>query len=257
MSKLLVTLEKINKGSPARLGFGTASRGERTSSMALIGRLSRNYNQGAKRLAKMGADGALLEGDDLGSKLSDVIRALGAVPWGICATELDAEKTDEFAQKGCDFFLVNANTVTVDALKDDRVAYILELPPDPDEGMLRAIEDLPVDVVFMSFGSVETPLVLQHLIAICSARSSFDKYIALEVPAGLSPKEVELLRDVGVDALVIDAASSSEKEISSLKEILLRVPRQRKSRSEKMSPVLPRGSFDASSSIQEGDDDDF
>ena len=225
--------------------------------MALIGRLSGNYNQGAKRLARMGVDGALLEGGGLHAKLLDVTQALGEVPWGICAGELDSQKADELAQKGCDFFLVNSKGVTVEALKDDRVACMLELPPDPDEALLRAIEDLPVDVVFMSLGSLDTPLILQHLITICSARALFDKYLAVEVPAGLSPKEVEALRDVGVDALVIDAALSSEKEISSLKEILLRVPRQRKSRSERVNPVLPRGAYDVSSSIQEEDDDDF
>ena len=257
MSKLLSKLEKINRGSPARLGFGTSSRTERTPSMALIGRLSQNYTQGANRLAKVEADGALLDGESLDSRLSDVAGALGNIPWGIRADGLDGEGSQGLLEKGCDFFVVSPEKVTVEAMKDDRAAYLLVLPPDADERFLRAIEDLPVDAVFMSLGSLESSLTLQHLITICSVRVLFDKYLAIEVPAALSSKEVEGLRDVGVDALVVDAARSSEKVLGNLKKALLSVPRQRRSRSERVSPVLPRGSYAAPSPPHEEDDEDL
>ena len=257
MSKLLSKLEKINRGSPARLGFSTASRTERTPSMALIGRLSQNYTQGAKRLAKVEADGALLDGGGLESKLPEAAAALGSIPWGIRADGLDGEGARELLEKGCDFFVVSPDKVTVEAVKDDRAAYLLVLPQDADERFLRAIEDLPVDAVIMSLGSPKSPLTLQHLITVCSVRSLFDKYLAVEAPVDLSSKEIEGLRDVGVDALVVDAARSSERTLGNLKEALLSAPRQRRSRSERVSPVLPRGSYAEPSHSHEEDDEDW
>jgi len=256
MSKLLSKLDKISKGSPAPLGFGAANREEKVPAMVLVGRLSQNYAQGAARLAKVQVDGALLEGEGLDGKLKDIVGALGKVPWGIAPRDLDDKQAGALLEEGCDFFLVESEQAKVEAMKaDDGAAYLLSLPEDPGEAYLRAIDCLPVDAVLMSMNSLEPPLTLQHLITIGSVRTMLDKYLMLEVPTNLSSKEIEGLRDLGVDALVVDAGRSSEKVLAGLKEKLLGLPRQRKSRSERMSPILPSVST-AGASARDDDDED-
>ena len=257
MSKLLSRLEKINRGSPAPMGFGAVARTEKTPAMALIGLLAQNYNQGANRLVRLKADGALLEGAGLDGKLPEIAAALDTVPWGIKVEEMDGDKARGLVETGCDFFLVSPERVTVEAVKDERAAYLLSLPPDADDRFLRAIEDLPVDAVFMSIASTESSLTLQHLINIGSVRTMFDKYLMVGVPATISSKDLEGLRDMGVDALVVDAGRSSEKVLGAIKENLLSLPRQRKPRSERASPVLPRIVGASALSSDEEDDYDY
>lgn len=254
MSKLLSRLEKINRGSQAPMGFGVAVRTEKTPAMALIGLLAQNYKQGANRLVRLKADGVLLEGAGLDGKLLEIAGALDTVPWGVKVEEMDGDKARGLVEKGCDFFVVSPERVTVEAVKDERAAYLLSLPSDVDDRFLRAIEDLPVDAVFMSIASTESPLTLQHLINIGSIRTMFDKYLILGVPATISAKEMEGLRDMGVDALVVDAGRSSEKVLGAIKENLLSLPRQRKLRSDRISPVLPHMADSSAVSSDEEDE---
>ena len=114
------------------------------------------------------------------------------------------------------------------------------MPEAAGDGFLRALEDLPVTAAFTSL-AVDGPLTLQRLIDVGSLRTMFDKYLLVQVNPGLSARELEGLRDMGVDALVVDVAAASEDSLKALKESLLKLPRQRKPRSEKTSAVLPSG----------------
>ncbi len=241
MSKLISKFVRISRGSPAPMGFGHAARPPKTPAMAFIGLLSQNYKRGATRLTRLEADGALLQGVNPDRELSDIAEALGEVPWGLKAGEMDGDSVENLVERGCDFFLVSPDKVTIEAVKDDRAAFLLDLPPGVDDSFLRAIEDLPISAVFMSLGPVGSPLNLQHLINIGSVRTMFDKYLLVEVPNTVSAKELEGLRDMGVDAVVVDAGQSSEKVLRGIKQNLLDMPRQPKPRLERTTPMLAAG----------------
>lgn len=257
MSKLLYRLERINKGSSAPIGFGAASHVDKTPAMALIGRLAQNYKQGANRLAKLGADAALLSGVAPGDELSEITRVLKNIPWGVLIQDMDGDKASELVKQGCDFFVLGSGEITIEAIKDQNPGYILSIPPNPDDKFLRVIEDLPVDAGFMSIGSIEPPITLQHLIALGSVRTMFDKYLIAEVPAEVSSNELEGLRDIGLDALVVDAGRSTERVLKTIRERLLDLPRQRKQRADRMNPVLPRHVSISSHDIDDDIDDDI
>lgn len=240
MSKLVSRIEKISRGSPAPIGFGASGRTPRTPAMALIGILSGNSTEDAKCLADIDADGALIADANSTEDLASLAEALGSTPWGVKVDDLNSETADGLIQQGCDFFLVNADTVTVEAAKDERAAFILSLPQGANDGFLRAVEDLPVTAAFTSLDG-EGPLTLQRLIDVGSLRTMFDKYLLVQVNPGLSARELEGLRDMGVDVLVVDMAAASEDSLRALMESLLKLPRQRKPRSEKTSAVLPSG----------------
>ena len=254
MSKLVSRIEKISRGSPAPMGFGAATRATQTPAMALIGILSQNSLEEAKSLASLDADGALLTGIDSGEEITSIAEALGSTPWGVRADALDGETADGLVQKGCDFFLVNPESVTVEAAKDDRAAFILSIPIGANDGFLRTLEDLPISAAFTSLAD-NGPLTLQRLIDVVSVRTMFDKYLLVEVPVGLSARELEGLRDVGVDAVVVDVGAASGDSLKALKERLLELPRQRKPRSERTSAIIPVG-FGAESAHFDDDEDE-
>ena len=53
------------------------------------------------------------------------------------------------------------------------------------------------------------------------------KFLIVEIPKNISAKEIEILRDSGVDGLVVDITNSDERSISSLQKILNNLPRQK------------------------------
>ena len=245
MSKLLDRLDKLNRGVTASMGFGPSARSETLPAMALIGMLPnvRKSIQASSNLAKTGVDGALIEAPNTEKMLTELSQTLKDVPWGIRVQELAVEQASQYKDQGCDFLAFSPQTAPVGALEDRDTAYLLCISPDMDERALRAIEDLPVDVVLLPSTSVELPLTLQHLITISSVRSTFSKYLLLEVPGVPTAGELEGLRDIGVDGLVIDATSVSAWDLGKLKEGISSVPRRQRSRETRASAILPRTAY--------------
>jgi hypothetical protein len=179
------------------------------------------------------------------------------VPWGISVETLNGEQATQCREKGCDFLAFGPEKTLLGALEDEDTAYILNIQPDMEERYLRAIEDLPVDAVLLPMRSLEPPLTLEHLITIGSVRANFSKYMLLEIPAVLTAGELEGLRDIGIDGLVVDATTTSAEDLEGLKERLLALPRRARSRAQKPSAVIPHTGYSlGSASADEEDEED-
>ena len=260
MSKLLDKLDRIGRGTPAPMGFGTARRTEKVSSLALVTMIGdqRKGQQGA--IAKLGPDGALLDGGASKSNLKKLAASLGDVPWGVKVGELTEESAAGFRDLGCDFLAFEAGNVALAALESTEIAYLLHIQGDMPERQLRAVEDLPVDVVVLELDSLSLPLTLEHLISIASVRVEFSKYILLKIPGTLSPAELMALREAGIDGLVVDASDVTPKDLKDLKERLMALPRRQKGRSARAGAVLPQSMYtlpSGPSHEEEDEDDDF
>ena len=241
MSKFLNRLDKINRGSPTAMGFGASATAEKTPPMALVGRLSgtAQATKGASALAKIGADGAIIDGMEVKGPAKEIARALKDVPWGIEVSELKSGQVAGYRKKGCDFLAFEADGALLEGLEDGDTAYLLHIQPDMDERSLHAIEDLPVDAVLLSMKSVKSSLTVQDLITVSSVRGGFGKYLLLELPIFPTTGELQALRDAGVDGLVVDATGKSVKELEEMKDRLLALPRRERNKMGKSSAVLP------------------
>lgn len=241
MSKLLDKLEKLSRGVPMSLGFGAASRSEKPMAMALLGMLSTNRQlaQKTSTLAKIGADGILFQGIEVDKVVNELTKSLGDVPWGMKVDGLNDEQASHYKEQGCDFLAFGPENALLGALGDEDTGYILCIQPDMDERSLRALEDVPVDVVFLPSDSITLPLTVQQVIALSSVRGMFSKYFMLEVPGPLSSKELEGLRDLGVDGLVVDAGALSVKELEDLKSSLSNLPKKQRDKTHRPAALLP------------------
>ena len=241
MSKLLDRLERVNRGPTASLGFGAAARAQKVRPMAIIGALSDPGKavEGASNLAKIGADGALIDGLAPEEIKKQLAQALDGVPWGVRVPGLDSERMSHYKEQGCDFLAFEAGKASLEALGEADTAYILSIQPDTDDRLLRAIEGLPVDVVLLPFKSVDPPLTLEHLLTISSVRRAFSKYLLLELAGTPTSKEMEALRDVGVNGLLVDTTAISAEKLEGLHEELLALPRRKRDRGDRTTAILP------------------
>lgn len=258
MSKLVDRLDRISRGTVTALGFA-AARAEKVPSMAILGKIGGSRpERAASSLAGIDADGAIIDGMAIEEVLSKLAPALDNVPWGLRLQELKGDLASTYREQGCDFLAFGAENALAGALGDEETGYLLCIPEDMEERYLPAIEDLPVNAVLMTLNTAKQPLTLEHLLTIGAIRGAFSKYLLLEVSSAPDSGELEGLRDIGVDGLVVDAASSSVKELQGLKDRVLALPRKQRNKSDKPSAVLPRWAYAGGrpSPQEEPDEDD-
>ena len=259
MSKLLDRLDRISKGTVSQMGFG-AVRAEKTPPMVLVGRIGKAKSAPtAAALSEAGFDGAILDGvsaDDAG-KVAD---SLNGVPWGLKLDEVTSESVAVSREKGCDFLAFTPDKAVLDALSDDDSAddetgRILCISADMDERALQVIEDLPVSAVLLSLDTVKPPLTMDHLLTIGSVRGCFGKYLLVELSGDLSPADLEGLRDIGVDGIVMDASSMSKAALKQCTERLQGLSRRQRKPQGRPGALLPVGA--SHSEDHDHDDEDF
>lgn len=237
MSRFLDRLERVSRGAPPPMGFGAAAHREQVAALGCIGIVRDGKTPKAEVISKGSLDAILIAGDSPAPPSEEARAALGETPWGLWAASLEPDAAKAYKEAGCDFLVLDAHGVQLAALESEDIGYFLAVPANLEDRLLRSIESLPIDGVFLVGASLEPPLTLEHLMLIGAVRSMFGKYLMAEVSPKVSAKELEKLRDVGVEAVVVDLKGLTGKALGELHEHILAVPRQRKERGERMALV--------------------
>lgn len=260
MSKLLDKLEKMSRGYTRSLGFGSASRIEKPAPIALLGKISGpiSSKKYRKTFAEIGFDGIIVKNSNLINVSRDLAQHMGEIPWGLEAQSLDSVESGKLWGKGCDFIAFDSENITLDALTDENIGYILNIYDSMDERVLRAIEGLPIDVVLLPYKDIEENFSLSHLLQISSIRDCFSKYMLLELSIIPSTAELEALMGLGIDGIVINADSTNGKEISDLRDRIVNLPQKQRAKHKKQDGITPRAGYyiDTKQSIDSDDYDD-
>jgi len=243
MSKFLDQMEKIRNGVPIPMGFGAAARAEKVPGMALVGLISRDHAAGVATVAELAPDAALLAGLSGPSALKELGESIPAVPWGGWVRSLTEAEAQAYRDSGCDLLAFPLPDTSVSAIASDEVARVLCIDPSIEERELRAVETLPVDVLLLPMREVSGPWTLRDLATVGAVSRRVSKYVLLEIPLPPSPKELEVLRDVGVHGLVLDVGAVSPEALAELKNALLEMPRQKPPRAGRANALLPSSAF--------------
>ena len=255
MSKFLDRLDRLARGPSNPMGFGASSRVEKLPAMGLLASVTQEQATSGS-LASSGVDGFIIKGAIDDGQLSSFVSQVGDLPWGMEVPRLDGGTASSYVEKGADFFRFGANGVEVGALSAEEPAYLLSVPLDSEERILRGVEDLPVDGVVLTVDSSGLPLDLSQLMSLSAVRCMFSKYLLVDLPGVVGAGELRGLRDIGVDAVIMDVTSVSGEALAQFQEDLLNLPRQRKPRSSKSDAMLPRNAFRLPATRQQDDDDE-
>ena len=119
------------------------------------------------------------------------------------------------------------------------MAHVLRISSDLEESQIRGLEDLPVDAILLQKPSLEGPLSLSHLLAISNIRSAVSRYLLLEWSEALTSRELEHLRDLGVDGLVVDMEQAEAQVIATLRERIDQLPPRKPKGEQRSVAMLP------------------
>ena len=242
MSRFVDKLKRVSQAVPQSMGFRSAQPVSVKPRILLIASLAQADIDGlAERVA--GADAGLLPitkstGVD---SLAKVSQAVSDIPWGGWLRDIAEVEVERVTTIGFDFVVFPPASTPLATLKDDKVGKILEVGASLSEGLLRAVDALPVDAVLVANEQKgEYFLTWQHLMFFQRCADSLTKPLLVSIPPNVSANELQALWGAGVNGVVVGVGAGQPTErLKELRQVIdkLVFPSQRKRR--KAEALLP------------------
>ena len=247
MSKLVEKLRQTSQGSPQPFGFRGASTGaaQKRPPIVIIVALPEGDDVVAPEV-KSSADAVLLTGSQ-----GQEAEGLKEATWGASLSNGTEEEIAQLKSMACDFLAFNPAIAAGSLLGEEEMGKIIEVEPGIADGMLRALDKLPIDAVLLGGDSgltVQRLMVCQHLANLVR------KPLIARAPLDISRTTLEQLGEAGVTGIVVSVSAHDRKALSALRETVDSLPAVRKRRREKIDPVLPLPTRDAK---EDEEDEDF
>ncbi len=232
MSKLVEKLHQTSRGSTQPLGFkgAAAVSSQKSSPMVLIAVLPEG-DASAAADGKGNADAVLVKEAD-----SQVLAALGQIPWGASLEKGTEKELNHFKEMGCDFLVFDPAIAPLALLGDDELGKIVEGEASLGDGMIRAIDKLSVDAVLIggdSELSVHRLMVCQHVANLVR------KPLLALTPLDTTKEALEEFQEAGVVGVVVKLGGGGKKGLSQLRQTIDSLPPTRRRRKERVEALLP------------------
>jgi hypothetical protein len=169
------------------------------------------------------------------------VASLPDIPWGLDLADGEAKKVAGMGA-GVDFMIFAIDNQVADIPKDDKTGKILQVESSLDDGLLRAINDLPVDAVLATdvLGSENSSSLIWHQLMILQHLANLlSKPLIIPASPGISEKELKALWDAGVDGLLV-AFDKDGTGIEELRRAIDKLPPRSRRRPGKPGVMLPR-----------------
>ncbi len=237
MSKLLEKLERVSRGPTQALGFRAATVMPRGSSIVLIAALSEGDAKAAT-LARQDADAVLISPAKLnGEGLKQTVDSLAEVPWGVSVKEATTGELSQIKEMGCDFLVFDAAKAPPALLREEGMARIVEIQPSLAYGLVRAIENMPIDAVLIG-AEGEVSLSIHQLMTYYHVANLVRKPRVVSVPIDITGEDLEQLVEAGIVGVVVNLEGGVEGELSRLRDAIGALLPSR-GRKGKLEPLLP------------------
>lgn len=238
MSKFVDKLQSLSKSSTTPIGFHPSVAELKSPAMLLIAGLSETQVKEAKIVADVNADAGLILSEGPSAKIvKQVVEAVGNVPLGVFVKGMSEEKINELASVGCDFVVFDIK-IAAAVLSKKEVGKFLMIEPSLDQGLVRAINSLEVDGVFINSRSGDSFMAVEHLLVCRRFVELLEKPVMIALPSLVTKAELTSLWQAGVDGVVAPSTQSVEA-LAELKKMIGGLPRGARGRRAKASVVLP------------------
>lgn len=238
MSKFVDKLQSLSKSSITPIGFHSSVSELKSPVMLLIVGLSGTQVKEAKIVADVNADAGLILSEGPSAKVvKQMVEAVGNVPLGVFVRGMSEEKINELASVGCDFVVFDIK-IPAAVLHKEGVGKFLMIEPSLDQGLVRAINSLEVDGVFISSRGGDSFVAVEHLIVCRRFVELLEKPVMITLPSLVTKTVLTNLWQVGVDGVVAPSTQSVEA-LAELKKMTSDLPRGARGRRAKAGVVLP------------------
>ena len=242
MSKLIDKLNRVSQTAPQPIGFRTAQPAASKRNMLLIASFAQTSAENLTDYID-GADAGLLHISNLSSgikALQKISPATPDIPWGIRLKDSGTSEIKQLIKAGCDFIVFSAGTPLAMLRKED-VGKVLEVETSLTEGLLRTLNELPIDAVLVGGAQDgDSSLTWHHLMLFQRFAALLTKPLLVSTSPNITDSELQALWDAGVDGVIIEVKAGQPaerlKELRQAIDKLTPAPRKR----GKIEALLPR-----------------
>jgi len=219
--------------------------------MLLIVGLSGTQVKEAKIVADVNADAGLILSEGPSARIvKQMVAAVGDIPLGVFVKGMSEEKINELASMGCDFIVFDIR-ISAAVLHKDKVGKFLMIEPSLDQGLVRAINNLEIDGVFISSREGDSFVAVEHLLVCRRFVELLEKPVIMALPSLVTKAELTSLWQAGVNGVVAPSMRSVEA-LAAVKKTISDLPRGARDRRDKAGVKLPHyGGFMASEEDEE------
>jgi hypothetical protein len=238
MSKFVDKLQSLSKSSTTPIGFHPSVSELKNPSMVLIVGLSGTQVKEAKIAADVNADAGLILSEGASAKVvKQMVEAVGDIPLGVFVKGMNEEKINELASSGCDFVVFDIR-IPATVLHKEGVGKFLMIEPSLDQGLVRTINSLEVDGVFISSKSGESFVAVEHLLVCRRFVELLEKPVIMALPSLVTKAELTSLWQVGINGIIAPSTQSVEA-LAGLKKMIGELPKRARGKRAKAGVVLP------------------
>ncbi len=258
MSRFIDKLEQTAQIVPKPMGFKVGQPVSSRPRMLLVAGLA---EANVESLADYvdGADAGLL----LISKLSSGVKTLkkmsqvvSGIPWGGWLRNIGSSEIEPMAKGGFDFMVFPAATTSLAIVQNEEVGRILEVEASLSEGLLKAVDELPVDAVLIG-GEKKENLTWHHLMLFQRFADLLTKPLLVYIPAKVTASELQALWEAGVGGVIVEVGVEQPVgRVSELRRAIDKLAFPSPRRRGKVEALLPYTGLGRGTVTEEEEDDD-
>jgi len=247
MSKLIDDLTKLSQAAPPPMGFRTSQPVEASPTILIIGRMAINSATPPVK-ANSGADAVLIYADKSEPTLEDIqktVKSMGDIPWGVYLEE-SGDITPALIEAGCDFVVFSPTSRIPDLPQDAKVGKILQVESSMDDGLLRAINDLPADAALITDALEDKGTITLHQLMIYRHLANLiAKPLIVPVAANITEAELKALQNAEIDGVMAEMDVDRGEDLKKLRKIASKLPPRSAKKRNKMGVLLPHTSSES------------
>jgi len=242
--------ERLNKlGQNERSGFGFGARTKNTKIPVIL--VGANVDSPADAKG-VDADLFILAPNAKGAAQKSTVA--DADIWGVSVAGGSNKEIDAAVKAGADFIVVEGESAPGAALRDDDTGKGFVLKADISDERAKAVESGPFDFLILDGSDLFLPMTVGTVLDVQEQLAKYSRHIFLRMSEIPDQVNLELLRDIGISALIYDAAKIDSKDLKSLKGSIEKLePKKQKSATDAM---LPRSGESSQSTDHDDHDHD-
>ena len=257
MSKLIDKLNQVAEAAPKPMGFRAAQAVSTKPKILLIASWAEASNTGRLAEYTAGADAVLVNKTGSGAKaFQKIAQSIPDIPWGLWLGENGSKEITPMSEAGGDFVVFTASAA-LSLPKDDKVGKVLQVETSLSDGLLRTVNELPVDAVLIASEPEEKALLTwHHLMLFQRFDNLLTKPLLVSIPPKVTADELQVLWKTGIDGVVVEIGTGQPagrlKELRQIIDKLTFPSRQRK----KVEALLPRVAKETSTAAEEEEEEE-
>jgi hypothetical protein len=242
MSRFIDSLKQASQAEHPPMGFGVVKSVSKPRLLVVAMLNQTDVNDPAELVA--GADAGMLAIDRLSSGIKvfeEITQAVPDVPWGGWLDSASREEIRHIDRAGFDFLFFPAVKMSLALLEAEKMGKILAIEASLSGGLIKTINELPVDAVFIASQQKEKhPLTWQELLHFQYFATLLAKHLLIPVPLDVAAGELQLLWELGVGGVVVETTSRQPAGgLRGLRQIIDNLTTPSKRRRMKERAIVP------------------